>query len=311
VIEPGKGIGREVKEHHSGVAVATSRGRDAGIVAKAEPGEASVQVTAAVLGPAGFGDDDDITTEYTHPARRRFLRRCVQGRLAAMDPLLVGTGLVIGLATLVTTVANVRAARLARDDLARRREQDAWEARLELVGPGLWRRVDGDRTVTIERESPMLARAAVVLQARTRCRAARRTRVRILRGQGYENQHSTSYLSSDIKLGDAALDPFVLVQGDEPAAVVGLFGAPDVRAFLRTALLTAQPPIRSVGLDDEGVYLCADRDGTDAAVAARAAALALELAVLLDAADAALPPLRLDETALGASGAGGSPFAIR
>jgi hypothetical protein len=51
VIEPGEGIGHEAKENKSGVAVATSRGRDAGIVAKAEPGEASLQVTAAVKTP--------------------------------------------------------------------------------------------------------------------------------------------------------------------------------------------------------------------------------------------------------------------
>jgi hypothetical protein len=48
VIEPGEGVGHEARETHSGVAVATSRGRDAGIVARAEPGEASAQVTAAV-----------------------------------------------------------------------------------------------------------------------------------------------------------------------------------------------------------------------------------------------------------------------
>jgi hypothetical protein len=48
VLEPGEGMGHEAKENKSGVAVATSRGRDEGIVARAEPGEASVQVTAAV-----------------------------------------------------------------------------------------------------------------------------------------------------------------------------------------------------------------------------------------------------------------------
>jgi hypothetical protein len=48
VIQPGDGIGREAREHRSGVAVATSRGRDAGIVSKTEPGEASVRRTAAV-----------------------------------------------------------------------------------------------------------------------------------------------------------------------------------------------------------------------------------------------------------------------
>jgi hypothetical protein len=53
VIEPGDGIWHEAKEPRSGVAVATSRGRDAGIVAKTEPGEASVQVISAVI----TGDD--------------------------------------------------------------------------------------------------------------------------------------------------------------------------------------------------------------------------------------------------------------
>jgi hypothetical protein len=48
VLEPGDGIGREAREHRNGVAVATSRGRDAGIASKAEPGEASVHLTAAV-----------------------------------------------------------------------------------------------------------------------------------------------------------------------------------------------------------------------------------------------------------------------
>ncbi len=47
MIEPGEGIWHEAKEHRSGVAVATSRGRDAGIVSKAEPGEASVQGISA------------------------------------------------------------------------------------------------------------------------------------------------------------------------------------------------------------------------------------------------------------------------
>jgi hypothetical protein len=48
VIEPGEGIWHEATEHRSGVAVATSRARDAGIVSKTEPGEASVQVISAV-----------------------------------------------------------------------------------------------------------------------------------------------------------------------------------------------------------------------------------------------------------------------
>jgi hypothetical protein len=52
VIEPGEAIGPEAKENKSGVAVATSRGRYAGIVATAEPDEASVQVTAAVTSRA-------------------------------------------------------------------------------------------------------------------------------------------------------------------------------------------------------------------------------------------------------------------
>ena len=51
VIEPGEGIWHEAKEHRSGVAVATSRGRDAGIVSKTEPGKASVQVISAVSRP--------------------------------------------------------------------------------------------------------------------------------------------------------------------------------------------------------------------------------------------------------------------
>jgi alpha-D-ribose 1-methylphosphonate 5-phosphate C-P lyase len=60
VIEPGDGVGREAKEHRSGVAVATSRGRDAGIVSKAEPGEASVQLTAAVSGVVDVVLDVDL-----------------------------------------------------------------------------------------------------------------------------------------------------------------------------------------------------------------------------------------------------------
>jgi hypothetical protein len=79
VIEPGDGIGREAKEHNSGVAVGTSRGRDAGIVAEAEPAEASVQLTAA--GSPGFGrqpvDDADAATDRT--ALTRGLQGCAGG----------------------------------------------------------------------------------------------------------------------------------------------------------------------------------------------------------------------------------------
>jgi hypothetical protein len=39
LIEPGEGIGPEAKENRSGVAVATSRGRDAGIGPKTKPGD--------------------------------------------------------------------------------------------------------------------------------------------------------------------------------------------------------------------------------------------------------------------------------
>jgi hypothetical protein len=45
VIESGEGMG-----HESGVAAATSRGRDAGIGPRTRPGEAAVQATAAVMG---------------------------------------------------------------------------------------------------------------------------------------------------------------------------------------------------------------------------------------------------------------------
>lgn len=39
----------KAQENRTGVSVATSRGRDPGTVSKPEPGEASVQMTAAVM----------------------------------------------------------------------------------------------------------------------------------------------------------------------------------------------------------------------------------------------------------------------
>ena len=51
LIEPGAGISGEPKEHRRRVAVATCRGRDAGIAGKTKPGEASTQVIPAVMRP--------------------------------------------------------------------------------------------------------------------------------------------------------------------------------------------------------------------------------------------------------------------
>jgi hypothetical protein len=75
VIEPGEGIGHEATENKSGVAVATSRGRDAGIVARAEPGEASVQGTAAENIQHGGVSS---STPRAMPAPSRRLRLCLK-----------------------------------------------------------------------------------------------------------------------------------------------------------------------------------------------------------------------------------------
>jgi hypothetical protein len=48
LIEQGEGIGHKARVNRTGAAVATSRRRDAGIVSRAEPGDASVRATAAV-----------------------------------------------------------------------------------------------------------------------------------------------------------------------------------------------------------------------------------------------------------------------
>jgi hypothetical protein len=71
VFEPGESIGHDARENRSGVAVVTSGGRDRGMVSKAGPGEASVQVTAAFIGmsvgpPARAGDSFRFPMSIAH-----------------------------------------------------------------------------------------------------------------------------------------------------------------------------------------------------------------------------------------------------
>lgn len=81
-----------------------------------------------------------------------------------------------------------------------------------------------------------------------------------------------------------------------------------------TSRSVAQASSHGLGLHDDGVFVRIVRDTsagfTDAALAACAASLALELARLLDERDQALP-VRLGTSSGAATGAGGTPFAIR
>jgi hypothetical protein len=232
-----------------------------------------------------------------------------------MDPLLLGTGVFIGVAAVVTAVANRRAAALARDDLARRRDREAFEARIELVGPGAWRRSEADRVVVVERETYTLARAVVVIVARTPCRAARRAGATVTAWDEHElRQQPGAVVPRDIALGDPALDPLLRIEGDDEQAIVALFSSAPVRAFLQRALHGPSPRAHGLGLHDDGVFVRIVRDTsagfTDAALAACAARLALELARLLDEREQALP-VCLGASSGAATGAGGTPFAIR
>jgi hypothetical protein len=223
--------------------------------------------------------------------------------------------MVIGLAALMTAIANRRAARFAEDDLARRRDHAAWEARLELLGPGSWRHTEADRVVVITRQTHTLARAVVEIVARTPCRAARRARATVSAWDEVAMQHThRGPPPRDIKLGDPVLDPLLRILGDDEDAVRAVLSPAAVRDLLRETLRGTPPAAQALGLDDEGIFVRAERnasdDATDAALAARVAGVAMALARVLDDVDAALP-VRLGDPPPGATGAGGSPFAVR